>query len=111
MGILNVFTHMGLIGVILYTLVFIVASFRAISRGKSPEVRIIGLWVAFRWILSWFEEFTMFDINQITIWLCVAICLSPTFHEMDSGQFRDFIRGLFFRFRWHEDVSHRSITD
>lgn len=96
-GILNVFTHMGLVGGILYTLIFMVGSFLALNRSRSLEMRLLGVWIAFRWFLSWFEEFTTFDLNQITIWMTIAMCYSSSFLKMDSKQFKLFLQGCFYR--------------
>ena len=94
-GILNVFTHMGLIGGFLYLFIFIAASVSAIRKSRSLEMKVLGLWIAVRWFLSWVEEFTMFDINNIYLWVMVGMCLSPTFQEMDSARFKRFINGCF----------------
>ncbi|MBR1706869.1 MAG: hypothetical protein IJ721_08825 [Bacteroidales bacterium] len=111
-GILNVFTHFGLVGVVLYTLIFIISSFRALSRGRSREMKLLGVWIAFRWMLSWMEEFTMFDINNLYIWIAIAMCWSPAFLQADSLAFRRFINGCFPRVTVRKkDARFRSINE
>lgn len=110
-GILNIFTHMGLIGVVLYTIVFLMAAYRALTRARSPEMRVMGALVAFRWFLSWTEEFTIFDINQNIIWLMVAMCLSTEFLEMDGPTFRKFLSGCFYKVTVGAEATHRTIGE
>ena len=90
-GILNIFTHMGLIGGFLYMFILVAASASAVRRSLSLEMKILGLWIAFRFFLSWIEEFTVFDLNNVYLWMMVGMCLSPSFLRMDSAQFRRFI--------------------
>lgn len=94
-AILNVFTHMGLIGVVLYSLIFIIASWNAILKGKSYFIKMVGLWIAFRWVYSWVEEFTRFDINYIYIWAFIAMCYSPIYLKMSDKEFLEHIKMCF----------------
>lgn len=109
--VVNVFTHLGVIGVIAYALLMLFGAMKAIIKARSPEVRIVGLWVAFRWMLSWFEELTAFDMGQIYLWAAVAICYSPYFIEMNSDDFKEFIRGCFYKLKWGEGSNYRTIGE
>lgn len=94
-GILNVFTHLGLVGVLIYFFLFISASHAAIKKGKSPQMLVLGLWIAFRWFLAWVEEFTTFDVNTLLLWVEIGMCLSPAFRSMDRAAFSRFVNDCF----------------
>ncbi|MBP5690286.1 MAG: hypothetical protein J6W74_05180 [Bacteroidales bacterium] len=106
-GIMNVFTHMGLIGVILYTILFVFASVTAIRKSKSNMMRVLGCWLAFRWALAWIEEFSYFDINNILIWMAVGMCLSPQFHRMNDKEAFAFIDSCFLRISFRSGNTNR----
>lgn len=99
-AILNVLTHQGLIGVFLYTLIFLLACRNAIFRSNSYFMKLIGFWIAFRWLFSWLEEFTRFDINYIYIWAFIAMCYSSTYLEMTDEEMVDVIKSCFPKWRW-----------
>jgi hypothetical protein len=93
-GIMNVFNWMGVIGVLLYTAIFVTASWLAIRRSRSFFIKLVGLYVAFRWAYSWVEEFTTFGIPYLTLWILVAIAYSPDFRAMTDQQFRAWVEGV-----------------
>ncbi len=91
----NIFTWTGAIGVILYFLVFLIASFRAVYHSNSFFMKIIGLFVAFRWDYAFVEDFTTFDIQYMFVWLLIAMCYSTEFRKMNNTEFTYWIRGIF----------------
>lgn len=96
-GITNIFTWTGIIGVILYFIVFFKASYLAIYESKSRFLQVFGLYVAFRWAFSWVEDFTFFDITNITLWMMLGLCYSRAFRNMNELEFRRWFQGVFLR--------------
>ena len=80
----NIFTWMGIIGLLLYSLVFYKASFLAIYKSNNIFCKLLGLFVAFRWAYAWVEDFSSFGINDFTIWLMIGVCLSESFRKMNN---------------------------
>ncbi len=93
-SILNLFTWTGLVGVILYSIVFFRASVLAIYRSNSYFMKIIGLFVAFRWIYAFVEDFTNFDLSYIFLLMTIAMCYSKEFREMTNSEFTLWINGI-----------------
>jgi len=93
-SILNVFTWSGLIGVLLYFLVFFRASYLAIYKSNSFFMKIIGLFVTFRWAYSFVEDFTKFDVQYILLWMLIAMCYSTEFRKMNDEEFKEWTLGL-----------------
>lgn len=102
-SILNVFTWTGLIGVILYFLVFLKASYLAIYKSKSWFMKIMGLYICFRWTFAWVEDFSRFDLSYILLWMVIGMCFSESFRNMNNMEFKYWIRGIF-------DIRYRAAT-
>lgn len=92
-GILNIFNYFGLIGVISYFFIFITASIKAIFKSNSIFMMLIGIYVSFRWAYTWVEDYTRFDLNNLFLWIFIAICFSSKFRTMNN---REFIQWLKF---------------
>ncbi|MDV7140203.1 hypothetical protein R3X28_15025 [Maribacter sp. TH_r10] len=102
-SVLNVFTWTGLIGVVLYFLVFFRATFLAVHRSKSWYMKILGLYVAFRWSYAWVEDFSRFDLSYILLWILIGMCFSSSFRNMTDMEFKYWARGIF-------DIRYRKAT-
>lgn len=103
-SILNIFTWNGLIGVILYFLIFLKSSYLAIYKSNNYFIKVIGLFVAFRWAYAFVEDYTMFDIQYIFLWVLISMCFSSSFRNMTDDEFKNWIKELLnnaslFKFR------------
>ena len=93
-AVLNIFTYMGIIGVILIFWVFGNASIKAVFRSNNYYISIAGLYLAFRWAYSWVEEYQAFDYSYIFLWIIVGMCLSDKFRDMDDDEFEEYVAEL-----------------
>lgn len=94
---LNIFTWLGIIGMALYSLIYIKSSFLAVYRSKSSYIKILGCYIAFRWAYSWVEDINLFDIANISLWMMISIGLSAQFRNMNDKEFADFIKSIFLK--------------
>lgn len=94
-GLANVFTWTGLIGVILYSIIFFQASFLAVNRSNNIFIRLIGLYLAFRWFYSWIEDYQTFSLNYFLLMIMWGMCLSGSFRSMSDIEFKIWARGIF----------------
>ena len=94
-GILNVFLYLGLIGVIIFTLIFYTASYHAIYNSNNILIKVIGLFISFRWTYSLVEEFGNFDMNYFFLWLMIGFCYSRNFQKMTDYQMKKWVIGIF----------------
>jgi len=90
-----VFTWTGIVGVILYFLIFFKATYLAIYKSKSRIMKIIGLYLSFRWAYTWVEDFSMFNLSYFFLWVVIGMCLSQDFREMSDQEFKNWVRGIF----------------
>ncbi|MFB6341488.1 hypothetical protein ACE1ET_07185 [Saccharicrinis sp. FJH62] len=96
-SILNIFTWTGIIGVFIYFLVFFRATYLAIHKSSNIFSKILGLYIAFRWAYAWVEEFNVFNLNYLTLWMMIGLCMSQSFRAMNNEDVKIWIRGVFDR--------------
>ena len=92
---LNILTWLGLVGVFLYSLIYIRGSWLAVYRSKNFYVRLMGVFVAFHWAYGWVEDFNRLDIQNIALWSVIAMSYSSKFRAMTDAEFCAWFRGLF----------------
>lgn len=93
-SILNVFNYFGIIGVVLYFIIFITASYVGVTQSHNLFVPLVGIYVAFRWLFAWIEDFSRFDLNYLFLWIMIGICYSPQFRGMSNREFYIWLRTL-----------------
>lgn len=94
-SILNVYTYMGIVGVLLYFWVFCGAIISVFRNSQNYMMYVIACIVAFRWAFAWLEDFTRFDLNNLYLWIMITMCYSPYFLKMDNKKFLIWIKTLF----------------
>ncbi|MBC5992532.1 hypothetical protein [Pontibacter cellulosilyticus] len=94
-SILNIFTWTGVVGVALYFLIFWHASYLAIHKSNNFYVKIVGLYVAFRWTYAWVEDFSRFDLSYLFLWIMIGMCYSKAFREMNNFIIKYWLKGIF----------------
>ena len=53
---LNTFTWTGLIGLILYSLIYFKATYLAVYKSRNVYISLLGCYVAFQWSYGWIEN-------------------------------------------------------
>ena len=91
----NIFTWLGLVGVILYSLIYLRSSYLAVYRSNNTYIKFLGCFIAFRWAYGWIEDFNNFDISNIALWMIIAMGLSTHFRSMNDEQFKTWINSIF----------------
>ena len=94
-GLANVFTWTGIVGVILYFLIFFRASFLAVNKSRNIYVKMVGVYVAFRWLYSWVEDINNFTLNYFMLMVMIGLCFSHSFRNMTDQEVTIWVRGIF----------------
>ena len=84
----NVFTWIGVIGLLLYSLIYLRASTLALFKSNNQYIKFLGIFIAFRWTLGWIEDFNSFFILSISLWMMIAMCFSAQFRKMNDTEFK-----------------------
>jgi len=94
-AILNIFSWTGIVGVLLYFFVFYVASYLAVKRSQSVFCKMLGIFIAFRWLYSWVEDINYFTLTTVFLWILLGLCLSTEFRKMNDQEVKVWVRGIF----------------
>lgn len=94
-GLANIFTWTGVIGVILYFLIFFRASFLAVNKSRNIYTKMLGIYVAFRWLYSWLEDINNFTLNYFMLMIMIGLCFSYSFRNMTDQEITIWARGIF----------------
>ncbi len=94
-SILNIFTWTGIVGVIIYFLLFWRATYIAINRSNNIFAKMLGIYVAFRWTYAWVEEFNIFNMHYLTLWMAVGLCISNSFRSLSNEDVKIWARAIF----------------
>lgn len=94
-GLANVFTWTGVVGVILYFLIFYRASFLAVNKSRNIYVKMLGIFIAFRWLYSWIEDVNNFSLNYFMLMVVMGLCFSQSFRNMTDQEVKIWVRGIF----------------
>jgi len=94
-SILNMYTWTGFIGLILYFLIFYKATYFAIYKSNSIYIKVMGIYIAFRWCYAWVEDFSRFDLSNLFLWIMIGMCFSKSFRSMTDFEIKLWIRGVF----------------
>ena len=91
-GFLNILLYSGIIGVILYLLMLLTASYYAIFHSNNFLSKMLGLLLAGRWITFFIEEFTNFDLNNVFIWIIIGMVSCIEFRALSDDDLKLFFR-------------------
>jgi hypothetical protein len=93
-GILNILLYYGVIGVALLGLLLLFVAYQAVGNSNNSLVKMIGLFIIFRWPCFFVEEFTIYDTNMFFLWLSVGIASCKTFREMTDSQIKAYLADI-----------------
>lgn len=94
-GHTNIFTWLGVIGVILFAVIYMSASWLSVFYSSNTYIPILGSFVAFHWLYGWVENVIAIDGMNIGLWTIIAMCLSPKFRKMSNIEFRIWFKSIF----------------
>lgn len=94
-GILDILLWYGLIGVILYFLIYLRASSIAIYQSKNRYAKAVGLYVAFLWTWSFIWEKPMFETFFMMDLILLGLCFSNRFRGMNDHEVQLWVEGMF----------------
>lgn len=91
----NVFTWLGIIGMLLYCFIYLKSIFLALYKSNNLFLKLIGVYIAFRFLYGWLEDQNRFDINNIMLWMMIAMGYSDQFRKMNNLDFKNWIKSIF----------------
>lgn len=90
-GFLNTILYSGIVGVVLYFLILCYAAYYALNRSNNFFSKILAVFLAFRWVLFFVEDITMYDMNFYFLWIAIGICFSNQFRNQTDYQIKGWV--------------------
>lgn len=96
--LLNIFAWTGVAGLVLYSGFYWQASYLAIYRSRNRWMKLLGVFVAFRWMWGWLEDTNFnLDIMNVSLWMMIAMCYSSRFRSMTDCELHEWVESIFRR--------------
>lgn len=92
--LLTVFTYFGIFGVVIFFIIFWIATSRAISNSNNIYIKMLGLYMCFRWVWLWIEDYARVDANTLLMWFMLAMCFSPYWRNLSNEEFKKIIKSV-----------------
>ncbi|MEO5682379.1 MAG: hypothetical protein ABIQ88_07035 [Chitinophagaceae bacterium] len=89
-GFLNTLLYSGVIGVFLYALVLFSAIYYGMAASNNFFCKMLAIFLAFRWIVLFIEDFVQYDTSNYFLWFAVGLCLSKDFRAMTDADIREY---------------------
>lgn len=92
--ICNIFTWMGIIGIVIYTLIIFTAIYYALFKSKNIYMMIIGLLLSTRWIMNFIEDINNIDPLNISLFMLIAFCLNSRLLSMNNSEIMNTMKSI-----------------
>lgn len=93
-GLLNMYLYGGWINAILYSLLFIISSYLAIFKSNSLACKVLGLFIIFRWNISFVDETEGWILSNIMLFSTMGMCISHQFRRLSDNDIKSIIKRL-----------------
>ena len=93
-GILNIMLRYGLVGVLIYFLLLFTVSYFAINYSNNTLAKMLGLLISTRWLLSFVEEYTQYDLNFFFFWIIIGFVSNCQFRSMNETNVESFFKNI-----------------
>lgn len=94
-GMLNYIQYGGILGFLFYSLLLIVASYKATFHSKNDFMKLLGLFVAFKFTYSFIEDRVSWCAHAFYIFLWIGMCYNKTFRSMSNEQMKLYLGKVF----------------
>jgi len=99
----NIFTWLGLIGVFLFSFIYLKSSYLALYHSNNIWMKLFSMNIAFNWAWGWIENCLGLDILNVGIMMMIAMGFSKQFREMSDKEIEAWFISL-FKWKHEEDI-------
>lgn len=96
-GMLNYFQWGGLVGGLVYFLLFVKASYYGIYKSRNWLCKMIGLWVVYKGVFSFIEDPIFFGIGPIFVFFPISVCFNKEFRLLNDFELKVIFTNIFNR--------------
>lgn len=94
-GIMDILLWYGIVGLVLYFLLYVRASYVAIYKSANRYAKAVGLYVAFLWSWSFIWEKPMFENFFMMDLILLGLCFSNRFRAMTDEEVGIWVKTIF----------------
>lgn len=91
-GLLNVYFWGGIIGAFLYSMIYWMAAYYGIFRSNNDFCKLIGLFIIFRWVISFVDEPNGWVCSNIMLYFFMGICLNKEIRNCDDKFMQSYLK-------------------
>jgi len=91
----NIFTWLGLVGMLLYCFIYLKSSYLAVYKSNSLYLKLLGVFIAFHFFYGWIEDTNDFSIANVALWMTIAMGFSEQFRAMSNREFEEWFKKIF----------------
>lgn len=91
-GLLNVYFWGGIIGAFLYSMIYWMAAYYGIFRSNNDFCKLIGLFIIFRWVISFVDEPNGWVCSNIMLYFFMGICLNKEIRNSDDEFMQSYLK-------------------
>mgnify|MGYP000757895082 FL=1 len=93
-GLLNIYFWGGLFGAFLFSMLFWLSSFYGIFKSQNNFCKLLGIFIIFRWVISFVDEPSAWVSSNIMLYMTMGICLNQDLRKQNDKYFINIIRKI-----------------
>lgn len=93
-GILNMYLYGGWIGATFFSLLFWMASFYGIFRSQNLVCKFSGLYIIFRWVISFVDEPEIWLCSNLMMYFFMGICLNKKLRNVSDTNWIQWFKSI-----------------
>ncbi len=95
----NIFTWMGIIGLLLYFMVYVASIYHSVFKSNNDYIKVLGLFLAFRWLMAFVEDVNGFNTVNFSIIIVISLCLNRCIVYMNNNEFENTLKSITNNFK------------
>lgn len=95
---INIYTSMGIIGIIAFTIFFLYSSLKPIRMSQNKYLKILGVMLSLMWVISWIS-YNNCRLNPMLNCMIIILGMvhSPVLLSMNNHQFELYIKSIYYK--------------
>ena len=93
-GILNMYLYGGWIGATLFSLLFWMASFYGIFKSQNLVCKFSGLYILFRWVISFVDEPEIWLCSNLMMYFFMGICFNKKLRNVSDTNWIQWFKSI-----------------
>lgn len=87
-GFLKTLLYTGIIGVLIYSILIIMAVYYGTCRTNNTLTVLLATFLASHWVILFIENIINYDMYFYMSWICVGLCFSESFRNLTDTQIK-----------------------